>query len=175
MERVYLLGAAIVAVAVVALTGSAAFAQTGTANVTVASVVSISLPVNTIDFGTMNNGETDDTTDGAPAPFTVQNDGTVQVNVTIAATSLFSGTGGPSPSTAYQYQIANSTEGTLAWVETCSDTAWTNMPTTAEDAICFLNFTDATDMVEVEIKVTVPNDEPAGFKSSTVTFTASQA
>jgi hypothetical protein len=41
--------------------------------------------------------------------------------------------------------------------------------------LAWLNFTDTCDSAKAEIKVTVPSNEPAGAKSSTVTFMASQA
>lgn len=149
---------------------------TGTASATVASVVSISLPVSTVSFGSLNNDGTANTFTDSPAPFTVRNDGTVNVNLTINATDLWSGTGGANPSSNYQFNTTLNETGSV--VNATSDlTSTTNMPAAGSPATLAtrLKFQSANDAINVEISITVPNDEAAGAKSSTVTITASQA
>ena len=56
-----------------------------------------------------------------------------------------------------------------------STLAFTDMPSSATLCIALLNYTDATDSVEVDINVTVPSDEPPGLHNTTVTLTGSLA
>jgi len=146
---------------------------TGTTSVAVPAQVVISLPVNSIDFGNMNINDVNDTLDDSPAPFQVQNDESVDVNITVEATDLWSGTNGACPTSFYQFACGS---GEVA-CGTGSITTFTNIPPTGSPtlAIANLGYTDSADQVELDIKVTVPSDEPAGAKSSTITFTASQA
>lgn len=149
-------------------------AVTGTTQLTVAAITQISLPTNTVNFGTIYHGNSNDTSGNNPYPFTVQNDGTVKVNVTINATDLFTSTSNPTSN--YRFAVNTSTEGT------CYDplgtlTTLTNMPAGGSPtlAMAYLNNTDSCDLAEVEIYVTVPGGESLGAKTSTVTFTATQA
>jgi hypothetical protein len=145
--------------------------------VTVATTVSISLPISSIDFGSMNLGSSDNTTDGSPAPFVIQNDGSVAVNVTVNATQLWSGSGATGTSSYYQFLSAENESGSVTDPNVDLVSSWTDMPiaTTAVKVVDRLGFTDTADAVNVHIKVTVPSDEPAGVKSSTVIFTAIEA
>ena len=152
---------------------SATGAVTGTTQVNVGAVVAISLPTNTVDFGNMNTGESNQTNDDSPFPFTVQNDGSVDVNVTINASDLWDGTGAQNPSVYYRYHVAASTEGTC-YDSGDSVTSYTNMPASATLAIANLTYGNGCDLAEVEINVTVPGDESSGAKSSTVWFLATQ-
>ncbi|MFO7872066.1 MAG: hypothetical protein R6U26_00290 [Candidatus Undinarchaeales archaeon] len=107
---------------------------TGVANVTIPSSVQISLPVSQIDFGNLNISDSDDTSDLSPAPFEIQNDGSVNVNVTVYATDMFNGSGAANPSSYYQFQSAESETGST--VDETSDlvTTWTNMPNSTAPA-----------------------------------------
>jgi hypothetical protein len=146
---------------------------TGTTNLTVVSQIAISLPTNVVNFGNMFPDETNDTTDNNPLPFTIQNDGNRKVNVTIAATSLFSTAGNPTD--FYKYKIAPSGEGTC-YNPACTNTSqYFFMPAVAGQTMCFLNFTDSCDTASINVNVTVPTAEADGTKTSTVTFLASQA
>ncbi|MFH1445374.1 MAG: hypothetical protein ABIF08_02750 [Nanoarchaeota archaeon] len=134
----------------------------------------ISLPTNTVLFGTVNVGETHDTTDDVPLPFTVQNDGSVNVDVEIKATDLWTAEVNPTP--YYQAMCGNSLE-TVCPIG--SVMLFSNIP--ENDALIGLqviknmDFADANDLLEVEIRIEVPPSEGAGTKSSDVTFTATQA
>ncbi|MBU3896959.1 MAG: hypothetical protein KJ697_03455 [Nanoarchaeota archaeon] len=154
-------------------TSSATGMAIGTAQVSVPAKVAISLPVNAIDFGNMDVNDANDTIDTSPAPFQVQNDGSVSVNITVGADDMWTGTGATNPSVYYKFACG---AGEVA-CGSGSVTSLTNMPATGSPikAIANLGHTNAADQVELDIGVTVPSDEPAGSKSSTVTFTASQA
>lgn len=159
------------------ITGQATATPTGVANVTIPSLVYISLPTSSIDFGSVEVNVADDTTDNNPLPFTLQNDGSKNVNVTIGAANLFTGTGASNPSSYYQFSSAESESGSV--INTTLDliSSATNMPATGSPVkvASNLRFPNAYDIIKVHMYITVPNDEPAGAKSSTVTFTASQA
>jgi len=160
----------------IATTGAA----TGVAKVNVTGVVAISLPVNTVDFGSIFQGYSDNTTDNNPAPLKVQNDGGVNVNVSIArdgsSAALFSGTGGGDNTASFQFKIDQTTEtGSFNYTE--STTTWTNVPgTTALDSvIAMLDYHDSTDSAEVDLLINVPSDETPGAKNETLVFTAEQS
>lgn len=150
-------------------------AAVGYTNVTVGQVAAISLTVNTVDFGTMNVNENNDTVDDSPWPFEVQNDGNVNVNVTLNATKLWDqdtyNVTGPN----YQFKCGNSSE--LDCPAGSLESAFTNMPvdSAAVQVIAGMEFATSKDMLQVEINVTVPPAEPTGIKSSVVTFTGFQA
>ena len=151
---------------------------TGTASATVASVVSITLPVSTVSLGSLNNNDNQITTDFVPAPFTVGNDGTVNINLTINATDLFTGTSAANPSSFYQFNATlNETGSVVNATVDFPSTTFTNMPATGSPATLAtrLKFANANDLLNIHINITVPSDEPAGAKSSTITVTASQA
>ncbi len=149
-------------------------AATGTTQVNIGTVAAISLIVNTVDFQTMVFDENNDTTDNSPGPFTIQNDGNVDVNVTINATALWSQSGYAETNVSYMFKCGDSGE----WSCTAESlTTYTNMPVNdvATLVIADLTYGNSVDLAEVEINVTVPPAEPSGSKSSTVTFTGFQA
>jgi hypothetical protein len=153
---------------------------TGIAKVNVSAVVAISLPVSTVDFGDVYQGYAKNTTTNSPAPLTVQNDGGVLVNVSIArdasSSPLFSGTGGGDNTASFQFKADNSTEaGSFNYA--LSTTTWTNVPGPIGlgDIIAYLNYSDTNDLAEVDLLISVPSDEPIGSKNETLVFTATLA
>ena len=155
-------------------------AATGIAKVDVTGLVAISLPTSTVDFGTVYQGGTDNTSDDSPGPLTVQNDGGVFVNVSIkrdvSSTPLFSGTGGGDNTASFQFKVDNSTE-VNSFDYAASITSWTNVPgtTAVDNIIAYLNSSDASDIAEVDLLIAVPNDESTGPKNETLVFTAIQS
>ncbi len=156
-------------------------AATGIAKVDVTGLVAISLPTSTVDFGTVYQGATDNTTDNNPAgPLEIQNDGGVDVNVSIArdsnSTPLFSGTGGGDNTASFRFKIDNSTEpNSFNWGT--SSTSWTNVPgaTGINNVLNDLKYQDSSDTAEVDLLIAVPSDEPVGLKNETLVFTAVQS
>jgi hypothetical protein len=147
---------------------------TGTVNVNIGSVVAISLPTNSIDFGSMNIGESNQTDDNIPAPFLIQNDGTVKVNITVNSTDIWTST--VNPSVYYRIRANDSVEGNC-YLTADSQTTYMNMPntTTQTSLVKRLDFPNGCDSVQVHVNVTVPGSEAAGAKLSTVEFTAIQS
>ena len=155
-------------------------AATGIAKVDVTGLVAISLPTSTVDFGTVYQGAADNTTDNSPGPLVIQNDGGVNVNVSIArdvnSTALFSGTGGGDNTASFQFKVDNSTEpNSFNWVD--STTTWTNIPGVAgiNNVLTELKYQDSTDTAEVDLLINIPSDEPVGAKNETLVFTAIQS
>jgi hypothetical protein len=138
-------------------------------------VATITMPTSTVAFGSMAIGETNTTGDESPPPFVVQNDGNVDLNITIGAANLWTATAGANPS-AYFLSMCNAT----AEIGTCpagSNTTMNGIPATGSPGriIAYLPWADAADTLQVEINVTVPAAEAGGSKSSEVTLTASHA
>lgn len=137
----------------------------------ITALVDVTLPNGSVEFGVVSPLGNYDTTDDSPKPFLIQNDGTVFVNISISATDLWAKQ--LNPSRYYQYKIANYTleNGSFNWA--LSRIFFRNLSTSAETAIVELNYSNATDTAEIDINISVPLDEPADVRSSTVTFTAS--
>ena len=149
---------------------------TGTAQVNVTAVVAISLPVAAVDFGTLFQGATDNTTDSSPAPLIVQNDGGVLVNVSASGTPLFSGTGGGDNTASYQFKSRENPSETAAFNTGTSQLTLTNVTTATQlGFINELNFSDSKDTALVDLLIDIPFDESIGQKNSTLTFIAIQS
>jgi hypothetical protein len=126
----------------------------------------------TINFGSMTIDESKNTTTNSPYPFSLQNNGNCFANVSINATQLWNTIS--SDSDTYEYKADNLTgeEGAFNWL--ASKFAWAQMPITGQTvAIAELDFNDSKDSVEVDVLVTVPNQEPSGDRQSTVYFPVS--
>ena len=168
----------------VPITGNAA----GFVYVNVSCTTSITLVNNTLTFGSMATGTTNDTTDTFPPPFYVRNDGNVEVNISIRATSLFSASN-PNPTSFFTFRCGNvSTEFNCTCpagynTSQCttfdqlngSQLQWARITlnsTTAALAARNLSYIDTNDEVEIEINVSIPGNESAGGKSSVVSIEA---
>ena len=141
--------------------------------INVSSVVIISLPTNFTSFGSMLPDVSDNTTDGSPTPFLLQNDGNCMANITMNATDLWTSISGNS--SYFQFKVDNNTleNGSFNWL--FSQTSWEQVPNTTQMTIVEINWSDATDSAEIDLLVTIPLDEPPGNKTSTITFTSSLA
>ncbi len=140
-------------------------------NFTIDTNVSISISPDVVDFGENRPlGYENDTSDNAPNPFGLHNDGNCIIDVNISAqNSLW--LSAPVPSDYFNYSVDwwPGEEGAFNW--TGSTTSWTNVPLVNNTFINSLNYTDTNDSAEVEIQIMVPWDEPPGGKSSTLIFT----
>ncbi|MFH1424086.1 MAG: hypothetical protein ABIG20_00210 [archaeon] len=150
-------------------------------NLTVNTSTSISLEISTVDFGTLMTNSTDDTSDNSPQPFVVRNDGNVNVDVSIKANqSMFSGTGAGNDTDTFQFKTANCSLSVCGFIElnsfdwANSTISWTNFTDVEQGVIDSLEYANTSDEAEVDIRVFVPLDEPAGSKGATITFTATQ-
>jgi hypothetical protein len=149
--------------------------DTGIVNVTVNSSISITLRdanvgVSAVNF-TLNQGDTDDTEDGSPAPFNMTNDGAVQVNVTVNATTLFTELG--DNHRYFQGKFSNvSSIGTGCNTTTDQDEVeFTNLGFNLI-TIDKVDWGPDNDTCAFEINVSVTSNISSGEKTSTVTFSA---
>ncbi len=162
--------------------------------VIVASTLGITVDTvySTADFSTLVIDTFDDTQDNNPLPILIRNEGSVLADVQLSATDLwlsssrlasdyrfsidvpdpavFTNTGAGQPSDSCSPLACFDASGTILVA--------TNMPILPAlpvNAIDDLEFTDTNDEVEINIYIHVPNDEPAGSKSSTLTITGVDA
>jgi len=141
-------------------------------NYNITGVVSVTLLINTIEFGEVDAfGIANDTTNENPQPFILENTGNCLVNVSHNATQLW--VEGPTESSDYKIKVDNNTLdgelGAFNWLN--SITSWINVSLTGQVLLMNdLNFTDSKDSVEIDIYVRSPQDESPGDKSSTIIF-----
>ena len=124
-----------------------------------------------VDFGYKNNGDKDNTTNGQPHPFVVQNDGNVIANITwVSANQSMWNT--QSLNTEYfRFKIDNTTNEAESFNYSESTTTWTNMTDIAvlnQTAIAYLDYNDSKDIAEIDLLIEVPQEEPAGMKLVTI-------
>ncbi len=173
-------------------------AATGVANVTVVSLVQITLVNDTVTLGALQPGQQNSTfppaqIKGKPGPFVVNNSGNIDVNITISASQLFSTIA--AASNYYMIRCGNASGQATTdlpytpWGANCSDassigrvnmtinsTGWAAMPLSAPASPNYVNLSFQTlNQIFFHINITVPPAEPVGNKTSTVTFTASAA
>lgn len=157
------------------LTGRAS----GTTSVTVTQDTACSLVTSAVAFGSLANDASNDTTNDSPAPFSIQNDGNANVNVSVNSggggyTSLWdSQSAAEEDGGAYQWACSGNQSGSCANGDIDS---LTNIGDgTAQQMVHALVFADNADQCDLDIKITVPSDEQSGAKSDTITFTCSAA
>ena len=157
------------------LSGETSFGEfSNISNITINSLVSLSLLTSAVNFGSLSLSQNDNTTDDIPAPIVMDNDGNVFENISIyAVNDLWESVANPTDK--FQFKIDNLTAELYSFNWTASLTDFTNLPTAAVVAIVDLNYSDATDSAEADLKVEVPSDEPAGAKQSKITFEAKRS
>jgi hypothetical protein len=145
--------------------------QSGNLSATVLETAVITMVVDTINFGSINVNQTLNASSAANV-FNISNEGNADINITIAATALW--TRSPYNSTSAKYRFACYTGGTGA-CPSGSQTSWTNVPVGDPATIAVANLNTTSRTANIDVEITAPTDEPAGTRSSTVTFLASLA
>lgn len=137
-------------------------------NFTIDSLLSITMFTSGVDFGSVAPGTQANTSDGVPAPFRAENTGNIDANVSLNASAIF--TTVAINRSAYQFQIrANESN---AFSSALSAMSWTNMSASTTAAhVVNLTWRNSRNDFLTDINLTVPSDEPAGIKTSTITFT----
>ncbi|GEM_PF-3695871 len=141
-------------------------------NFNLSSSISITLLNDSVNFGVIAQHGTNDTTDNSPLPFLLENSGNAFVNVSLQATSLWNSVSGSSR--FFQFKADNYTleNGSFNWG--LSTTLFTNVSIGSNSLVlAMLNYTNATDSAEIDLNITVPENEGSDVRSSTITFTAS--
>ncbi|MFH1506097.1 MAG: right-handed parallel beta-helix repeat-containing protein, partial [archaeon] len=151
--------------------GTAHGAWSATWNFSIEPYVDITITQSTLNFGSMNLGEINDTTDDKPGPFKIRNDGNYGADlVNISSNgSLWASSLGALGTSYFQIKAGNSTEiGSFNW--STSTTTWANLTATNKTIIKQLNYSNAKDEAEIEVRLEVPGDEPTGSKVSWIIF-----
>jgi hypothetical protein len=136
------------------------------------SSVILSMINSSIYLGALSKDETTNTTNASLVPLTIENAGNsfVDVNLSIYQDNWLWDTQ-QGPSSYFRYKIDNFTAEAGAFNWSGSQTSWSNVPQSNTTVIDFFNYTDATDVAEIDILVTVPPDEGPGNKTSSLVFT----
>lgn len=149
------------------ITGFATAQQTAQVDVTVLEAASITIAAGgDVNFGVLEVGESKDTTT-LGSSITLENNGSVDVNITATSTQIFTTTG------TYDELTCKATCGSgcsTDWVETSYVNCYNG---TAPKIVGCLDEPSGSDQVVVDLNIFVPENESSGDKSGTVTFTAS--
>ena len=145
--------------------GYGAFSEAG--NFTVQSYLSFSLLTSSVSFGNVNNSGVLNTTDNDPLPFRGENTGNIKQNITLNASRMFTAINYPSSS--YMFKIRANESG--AFNSSLSRVTWQNFSKTSSDVhVVNLNWLSFKDDFLVDLNLSIPSNETAGEKTSTVTF-----
>jgi len=138
---------------------------------------SIILINGTVSFGNIDPGTIDNTSDDSPEPFRVENNGNVDVNISIYATASLWTRSYAGLNTSYlQVAARNSSEDySFDWAR--SNKTWVDVQALANkiQMIRFLNYTDSKDLAQLDVRISVPYDEPPGKANTTIVFEARQS
>jgi hypothetical protein len=139
-------------------------------NFTIMSEVILSLINDSVNFSVMNINGMDNTTDFDPYPFRIENKGNVLTTVNLSyATNLFSA-GGNMPNEYYQIRVNKTSGYEGAFNETGSQMLWAEIPQVNHTLFNMLNYSTGNDRGDIHLYVKVPNDQPAGPRSSILTL-----
>jgi hypothetical protein len=142
--------------------------------INLSALIDISVPVDSVTFGTIPYLGSNNTTNNSPPPFIIQNNGNSFINLNISATSLWEKASNPTDYYKLKIDNVSSEKGAFNW--TGSNINWINVSTTNNTLfINKLNYLDSIDSAEVDVYVEVPVNETPTAKTSTVTFVSSFA
>ncbi|MCK4997778.1 hypothetical protein KAS08_05745, partial [Candidatus Pacearchaeota archaeon] len=142
--------------------------------VNITALVGITLLDDEILFGNLGIGDSNSTEGTGLSPFVVENNGTVVVNVSVNASALWDSVTVDSDKYQFKADEVNTKPNSFNWIG--SITNWFNMPLTGfVVGIDKLNYSDAEDSAEIDINLTVPDDEDPGQKSSNIVLLAELA
>jgi hypothetical protein len=139
-------------------------------NFTLNSAIILTMVNDSIDFGVMGINETKNTDEGY-GPFVVQNDGNIVANITWISVNASIFTSIPGESEYFQFKVDNTTAEPRSFNYTNSTTSWTDlsiMSSQNKTAVSYLNYTDASDEAQIDIRVRVPLSEPSGARRATL-------
>ncbi|MGM5480186.1 MAG: LamG domain-containing protein, partial [Nanobdellota archaeon] len=134
--------------------------------------IDIEMVTDSVDFGIMDILDSDSTTSGSPAPFHFRSDSNVVVDLTnvTAPSSIWVSSLGSLGSDYMQLKSRELASESGSFNTASSLTDWFNLMTESQDIISELDYSDSADESYVDLKLTVPSDEPPGSKSTSLTF-----
>lgn len=141
-------------------------------NFSINGTIGFDLVRNAINFSTLSLSQNNDTTDNSPLPLIGANSGNVIINVTINASALFTRV---MNTINYMFEAADNETGSFN--SGCSQTTYTPLDNASSKTL-FCNLSSdvisstANNSGKIHINVTVPSDEPGGYKNSTLQLTA---
>ncbi len=136
-------------------------------NFTIMSWINITIVNPEMDFGTIQIGSSDDTTDNSPEPFIIVNNGNIEVNITSRAESQL-WERAPLNTSFFMYKANDNESGSINL--STSITQWVNVSDTYQHLINELDWEDIHDTARVDVYVESPLDEPPGLKQANLTF-----
>jgi hypothetical protein len=137
-----------------------------TFEVTVQSLVNITLVNSTIDFSVLPPMTVQDTADNSPYPFRIKNDGNIRVDILMNSSQLFL-----ARSLNTSYFQAKAREIFAESFDTgLSKMNWFNLSEALALVISDLEFASGSDEAYIDIRVDVPPDEPPGEKEALLIF-----
>jgi len=151
-------------------------------NLSVSTLIDISMFIANVSFGTLADGDFDNTTDDSPLPLKINNDGNSRIDINISGDGLFTSVN--TLPDDYQFYINetyddfdeqgigsafdfNTINLTLSLLNVTNVTG-----SPVYRAISFFNYSSGSDTVAVNIRIRIPVAEPGGFKRSVLNFTA---
>jgi hypothetical protein len=137
-------------------------------NFSIMPVILFILAPATLDFGDMLLDTEDDSTDGNPAPFLVENNGTVVADIVNVTAGSHLWIRAPSPTDKFQLKVSEAEAGSINLSGSATD--WTNVSLSNVTIISALNYTNTSNSARVDFRIRVPVDEPPGQKSVQLTF-----
>lgn len=163
-------------------TGNAVSTSTAVVNVTISTTTAINFTTNFLNLGTgvVNLGSTSASVDSdgictggtwAPTPsnFTLQNIGNTNASLTLSmGKTAAQFIGGTSP--VYQFKFGNNEAGSC--VNSTAMGVWTATSTSNISLCSIFLMNDASDTINIGVKVTIPSDSLTGTQTDTFTATA---
>jgi len=140
-------------------------------NFSIEPYISLSMINDSVDFGNKNTGDKDNTTDGSPGPFVVQNDGNVIANITWVSANQSLWTNAGLNTEYFRFKVDNTTNEPGSFNYSASTITWTNITDIGvknETAVAYLHYNDSKDTAEIDLLIEVPGVEPPGMKLVTV-------
>lgn len=136
-------------------------------NFTLVKRVEMNVVNGIIEFGMMTINEVNDTRDGDPEPFRIENIGNAESNVSVNATALWTSV---AMDTEYYQFKANRTGGMESFDWDLSRTVWENISADRKQVLAIFNHTLGNNMAAMDLRIRVPQSESPEVKESTIEF-----
>jgi hypothetical protein len=122
-----------------------------------------------VEFGEVWLGQEYNTTDDDPSPIIMENDGNVFLDIKVNASSLWDSVN--LDTEYFKFKAGNASEShAFNWSNSTVD--WTNLAAEMRYVVEYLNYSNASDMAEIELMIKVPTDEVAGTKTTNLNIEA---
>ncbi len=140
-------------------------------NFTVESYISLNLSNTTINFGSLTVTQSKNTDNGSISPLRIENNGNIMVNIARIGANASLWLRQALNTEYFQFKADNDTTESRSFNWSGSVTSWTNMTSIAvvnQSVVKQLDYKDANDTAEIDLKVTVPLNEPPTNKRAQI-------